>query len=107
MATLLMIESWLQSTGQVLPPLLDRLGHEYVLVTRDPGTYGAGSKGVGFPPLVLQSRRPRVARWRPVTVAGGDAATGKNIALSCAFPTYFSSCTRSGRRLHHASSAAM
>jgi argininosuccinate lyase len=43
MATLLMIESWLQSTGQVLPPLLDRLGHEYVLVTRDPGTYGAGS----------------------------------------------------------------
>ena len=43
MATLLMIESWLQSTGEGLPPLLRALGHDYVLVTRDPGLYGAGS----------------------------------------------------------------
>jgi biotin carboxylase len=41
MATLLMIESWLQSTGRALPSLLDQLGHDYVLVTRDPGIYGA------------------------------------------------------------------
>ena len=38
-----MIESWLQSTGEGLPPLLRALGHDYVLVTRDPGLYGAGS----------------------------------------------------------------
>jgi argininosuccinate lyase len=43
MATLLMIESWLQSTGEGLPPLLRSLGHDYVLVTRDPAIYGAGS----------------------------------------------------------------
>ncbi|RPF20573.1 biotin carboxylase [Myceligenerans xiligouense] len=34
-----MIESWLQSTGLSLPPLLRSLGHEYVLVTRDPQVY--------------------------------------------------------------------
>lgn len=34
-----MIESWLHSTGLSLPPLLRSLGHEYVLVTRDPGVY--------------------------------------------------------------------
>ncbi|GAB3171455.1 ATP-grasp domain-containing protein [Myceligenerans halotolerans] len=39
MPTLLMIESWLQSTGLSLPPLLRSLGHEYVLVTRDPRVY--------------------------------------------------------------------
>ena len=38
-----MIESWLQSTGEGLPPLLRALGHDYVLVTRDPGLYGGGS----------------------------------------------------------------
>jgi argininosuccinate lyase len=42
-ATLLMIESWLQSTGEALPALLRSLGHDYVLVTRDPALYGAGS----------------------------------------------------------------
>ena len=41
MATLLMIESWLQSTGQVLPSLIRQRGHEYVLVTRDPELYDA------------------------------------------------------------------
>ncbi|MFI2363772.1 ATP-grasp domain-containing protein [Promicromonospora sp. NPDC019610] len=39
MANLLMIESWLQSTGLMLPPLLRDAGHEYVLVTRDPDLY--------------------------------------------------------------------
>lgn len=39
MANLLMIESWLQSTGLMLPPLLRDGGHHYVLVTRDPDLY--------------------------------------------------------------------
>ncbi|WP_020013145.1 ATP-grasp domain-containing protein [Promicromonospora sukumoe] len=39
MANLLMIESWLQSTGLMLPPLLHDAGHRYVLITRDPGLY--------------------------------------------------------------------
>lgn len=39
MADLLMIESWLQSTGLMLPPLLRDGGHRYVLVTRDPDLY--------------------------------------------------------------------
>lgn len=34
-----MIESWLQSTGLMLPPLLRDGGHRYVLVTRDPDLY--------------------------------------------------------------------
>jgi argininosuccinate lyase len=38
-ANLLMIESWLQSTGLMLPPLLRDGGHRYVLVTRDPDLY--------------------------------------------------------------------
>jgi biotin carboxylase len=42
MATLLMVESWLQSTGHSLPPLIRELGHDYVLMTRDPALYGAG-----------------------------------------------------------------
>jgi hypothetical protein len=41
-ATVRMIESWLQSTGAALPPLLRTLGHDYVLVTRDPDLCGAG-----------------------------------------------------------------
>ncbi|MEU4364161.1 ATP-grasp domain-containing protein [Promicromonospora sp. NPDC023987] len=39
MADLLMIESWLQSTGLMLPPLLRDGGHRYVLVARDPDLY--------------------------------------------------------------------
>jgi argininosuccinate lyase len=39
MPTVLMIESWLQSTGWALPPLLRELGHEHVLMTRDPTLY--------------------------------------------------------------------
>jgi biotin carboxylase len=39
MATLLMVESWLQSTGLRLPPLIRAAGHRYVLLTRDPSLY--------------------------------------------------------------------
>ncbi|SDT72756.1 ATP-grasp domain-containing protein [Jiangella sp. DSM 45060] len=39
MATLLMVESWVQSTGLALPPLLREAGHDYILFTRDPGLY--------------------------------------------------------------------
>jgi biotin carboxylase len=39
MATLLMVESWLRSTGLCLPPIIRRLGHEYVLFTKDPALY--------------------------------------------------------------------
>lgn len=39
MATLLMVESWVQSTGLRLPPLIRELGHDYVLFTRDPALY--------------------------------------------------------------------
>ncbi|HEU0172490.1 MAG TPA: hypothetical protein VFR26_13605 [Acidimicrobiales bacterium] len=42
MATVRMIESWLQSTGEALPPLLRTIGHDDVLVTRDPDLDGAG-----------------------------------------------------------------
>jgi argininosuccinate lyase len=34
-----MIESWLHSTGLMLPPLLARRGLDYVLLTRDPSLY--------------------------------------------------------------------
>lgn len=40
MATLLMIESWLRSTGLCLPPLIASMGHEYILFTRDATAYG-------------------------------------------------------------------
>lgn len=39
MASILMVESWLQSTGVALPRLIREHGHRYVLVTRDPATY--------------------------------------------------------------------
>ncbi|WP_166843805.1 ATP-grasp domain-containing protein [Isoptericola sp. BMS4] len=37
--TVLMVESWLHSTGLMLPPLLARRGLDYVLLTRDPALY--------------------------------------------------------------------
>jgi argininosuccinate lyase len=52
MATLLMVESWLQSTGERLPAVLGQAGHDYVLMTRDPGLYGGdGSGGPPHPAL--------------------------------------------------------
>lgn len=38
-ATLLMVESWLRSTGLCLPPIINQLGHDYVLLTKDPALY--------------------------------------------------------------------
>ncbi|GGM34263.1 ATP-grasp domain-containing protein [Promicromonospora citrea] len=52
MANLLMIESWLQSTGLMLPPLLRDGGHAYVLLTRDPGLYRLPD-GTDHPVLAL------------------------------------------------------
>ncbi|TDE02586.1 ATP-grasp domain-containing protein [Jiangella asiatica] len=45
MATLLMVESWTQSTGLALPPLIRELGHQYVLFTRDPALYPPATAG--------------------------------------------------------------
>jgi biotin carboxylase len=53
-ANLLMIESWLQSTGLMLPPLLRDGGHSYVLVTRDPDLYRLPD-GEPHPVLALAS----------------------------------------------------
>ncbi|MDV6013414.1 ATP-grasp domain-containing protein [Haloechinothrix sp. LS1_15] len=49
MATLLMIESWMRSTGQALPGVIARLGHRYVLFTRDPDLYPASQAGAPHP----------------------------------------------------------
>lgn len=40
MAHLLMIESWVGASGNLLPPLLRKLGHTYTFVTRKPEHYG-------------------------------------------------------------------
>ncbi|MCF4121574.1 ATP-grasp domain-containing protein [Antribacter sp. KLBMP9083] len=53
MATLLMIESWLQSTGVKLPPLLRGSGHRYVLLARDPAIYRL--PGGGTHPVLEQA----------------------------------------------------
>lgn len=39
MAHLLMIESWVEGSGRMLPPLINALGHRYTLVTRDRAHY--------------------------------------------------------------------
>lgn len=51
MARLLMIESWVQSTGRTLPQLITSLGHEYVVFTRDPDLYPPGADGSPHPVL--------------------------------------------------------
>nr|WP_246211049.1 ATP-grasp domain-containing protein [Phytoactinopolyspora alkaliphila] len=48
---MLMVESWLHSTGRCLPPIIRRLGHDYVLVTKDPGLYPPGPGGDPHPVL--------------------------------------------------------
>src|SRR5690554_505803 len=42
MAHLLMIESWVGASGNLLPPLLHSLGHTYTFVTRKPEHYQSG-----------------------------------------------------------------
>ena len=39
MAHLLMIESWVGASGNLLPPLLSELGHSYTFVTRKASHY--------------------------------------------------------------------
>lgn len=39
MAHLLMIESWVGASGNLLPPLLRELGHSYTFVTRKASHY--------------------------------------------------------------------
>ncbi|MGL5865685.1 MAG: ATP-grasp domain-containing protein [Dermatophilaceae bacterium] len=60
MSTLLMIESWLNSTGRALPPILRELGHEYVLVTRDLDLYPPGPDGLPHPVLRYASEVVRI-----------------------------------------------
>ncbi|WP_166352627.1 ATP-grasp domain-containing protein [Phytoactinopolyspora limicola] len=49
MSTLLMVESWLHSTGRGLPPVVEALGHEYILFTRDPALYPPDHDGRPHP----------------------------------------------------------
>jgi argininosuccinate lyase len=51
MATLAMVESWLHSTGQCLPPLIRELGHDYVLLTKDPSLYPSSANGAPACPV--------------------------------------------------------
>ncbi|MBE1877737.1 ATP-grasp domain-containing protein [Myceligenerans pegani] len=71
MPTLLMIESWLQSTGLSLPPLLRSLGHEYVLVTRDPRVYAL--PGGGTHPVLAHAAEVVVAETNDDDVVVGAA----------------------------------
>jgi biotin carboxylase len=49
MATLLMVESWLHSTGLCLPPIIRDLGHDYILLTKDPALYPPAPDGEPHP----------------------------------------------------------
>lgn len=76
MATLLMVESWVQSTGLALPPLLRELGHDYILFTRDPALY----------PDVDGVRHPVVREADEVIVVDTNdraAMTGAVIGIVC------------------------
>ncbi|TDC52115.1 ATP-grasp domain-containing protein [Jiangella ureilytica] len=76
MATLLMVESWVQSTGLALPPLLRELGHDYILFTRDPALY----------PDVDGERHPVVRDADEVVVVDTNdraAMTGAVIGIVC------------------------
>ena len=51
MAHLLMIESWMRSSGEALPGVIARLGHRYTFLTRDPALYPPGPDGAPHPAL--------------------------------------------------------
>lgn len=53
MAHLLLIESWMRSTGEALPPLLRAAGHRFTLATRDPALYPPASDGGAHPVVAL------------------------------------------------------
>lgn len=57
MAHLLMIESWLLSTGMALPKAIRRLGHEYTLVCRFPERYGGFKLTDGAHPAAALARQ--------------------------------------------------
>lgn len=73
MATLLMVESWLNSTGRSLPPLLRDLGHDYVLVTRDPAIYPPSPSGTPHP-VVAGADEVVVAETNDIDAAAEAAA---------------------------------
>lgn len=72
MASLLMVESWLNSTGRSLPPLLRDLGHDYVLLTRDPDLYPPSPSGTPHP-AVAGAAEIVVAETNDVEAAGRAA----------------------------------
>jgi argininosuccinate lyase len=117
-STLLMVESWVHSSGRALPPLLTRLGHDYVLLTRDPGTYrGAG----GDAPVLrdadevvvaetndaaaLADAAAEVARRRPIDgvlttcdyYLGAAAAVARRLGLPGEDPAVLRAATRKDR----------
>jgi argininosuccinate lyase len=81
MATFLMIESWVGAAGQALPARIVDGGHDYVLVTRDPGIYPTTGLGTPHPavahadevvvaetndPLALLTAASAIAARRPI-----------------------------------------
>ncbi|WP_162453331.1 ATP-grasp domain-containing protein [Phytoactinopolyspora mesophila] len=78
MATLLMVESWLHSTGLCLPPIIRRLGHEYILFTKDPALYPPISPGEPHP-VIRDAREIVVVDTNDddATCAAASALAGK------------------------------
>jgi argininosuccinate lyase len=117
-STLLMVESWVHSGGRALPPLLTRLGHDYVLLTRDPGTYrGAGGDAPVLrdadevvvaetnDPAALAAAAAEVARRRPIDgvlttcdyYLGAAAAVARRLGLPGEDPAVLRAATRKDR----------
>lgn len=81
MARLLMIESWVNSTGLCLPPRLVDHGHEYVLLTRDPATYGTTATGAPHP-VVREAAEVVVAETNdPVALADAAAEVAARLPI--------------------------
>lgn len=65
MAHLLMIESWVGASGNLLPPLLKSLGHTYSFVTRKPEHY-PGTPGTGQHPVIRHAEEVLVTETNDV-----------------------------------------
>jgi biotin carboxylase len=83
MATLVMVESWLHSTGQCLPPLIRDLGHDYVLLTKDPSLYPPSADGAQHPVIAhadevvrVDTNDPRAAIAAALEVNGRRPVAG-------------------------------
>jgi argininosuccinate lyase len=102
MATLLMVESWLHSTGRCLPPLLGDLGHRYVLLTRDPGLYPPDRCGTPHP-VVRDADEVVVADTNDlVAVCDAAAAVGRRRRIDGVLTTcdyYLEAVARVAERL--------